>query len=219
MEKIVQIENFATDNLELADSDEKLAKKMKKLAKSELKISKILNLLTKSEAKLNQLSVEIAETIKESVEKKMEVIKKGILKLSEDEIKQEIKDSLYTGKVALIQNVLTDLNRQKADLEQEISIQRNSYADEKINLAKKQRSYSEKLREYINSIKRKSPQETSSQIKEECEKIKNILIESKKAVKMLENSVKQLVGKLASLEKEMASNISDLEKIRRSYQS
>ncbi len=216
---MLQIETFAADNLELADDDEKIAKKIKKLAKSELKISKILNLLTKTESKLNKLSVEIAESIKDSVEKKMVILKKGILRLPEEEIKQEIKDSLYTGKVALVQSILTDLNRKKAGLEQDIAIQRNNYADEKINFAKKQRNYSEKLREYINSIKRESSQELTSQIKQECDNIKGSLIESKKAVKIIEINIKNLVGKLASLEKEMSSKISDLEKIRLSYHS
>ncbi len=214
MEKLVQFEKLASENLVIAESDKKLAKKLKNLAKSELEKSKAISQLVKKELQLTRIRREVAENIKDLVDSKLKLKDGGILRFSDEELKKDISFSIYNGKIAVIQKLIAENQQLIANLEEKIADQRQKYAQDTLDFAKKREELSKRLFLYVNTIKDKAPDKQISKAKKGCEKLQQDLIKEKKSLLLKEGEIRINEKKLADLEKELSLKYSELERIR-----
>ena len=216
MEKLVQFEKLASENLIIAENDKKVAKKLRTLAKSELENSKAIAQLVKKEMQLTKIRKEVAENIKDLVEQKLKLKDGGVLKFSDEELRKEISFSIYNGKIAVILKLIADNQQEIADLEQKIAEDRQKYAQDSLNFAKKREELSKKLLIYVNAVKEKVPDKQILKAKKGCEKLQQDLIKEKKEILLKEGKIKDLERELAELEKKLSLKFSELETIRNS---
>jgi len=216
VEKIVQFEKLASENLSIAESNRKVAKRLKSLAKSELDRSKAMSQLVKKELEMTKIRKEVAEEMKNLVEEKLKLKDSGVLKFSDTELKKEIQLSIYNGKVAIMQKLIAENQQKLADLEEEIAKERQKYAKETLNFAKKREDLSKKLNAYINTIKEESSDNQILKAKKSCEKLQQDLIKEKKTLLLKEKEIKMMEIRLANLERELSAKFSELEQIRNS---
>ena len=214
MEKLVQFEQLASENLTIAESDKKLAKTLKILAKSELEKSKAMTQLVKKELQLTKIREEVAVNMKDLVEEKMKLKEGGILKFSDEELRKEIKLSINTGKIAIIQKFLAEDQQVIADLEGKIADSREKYARDSLNFAKKRVDLSKKIIQYVNAVKDNLPDKQITKAKKGCEMLQQELIKDKKKSLIIEEEIKNLEKELADSEKELSLKFSELEAIR-----
>jgi hypothetical protein len=216
LEKLVQFEKLASENLVIAENDKKLAKKLKTLAKSELEKSKAITQLVKKELQVTKIRKEVAENIKDLVEEKLKLKDGGVLKFSDDELRKEISFSIYTGKIAIVQKLIAENQQEIANLEGKIAGERQKYANDTLNFSKKREELSKKLMTYVNAVKEKLPDKQILKAKKGCERLQQDLIKEKKKILLKEGEIKLIEKELANLERELSLKFSELERIRNS---
>jgi hypothetical protein len=216
MEKLIQFEKLASENLLIAENDKRLAKKLKSLAKSELERSKAMSQLVKKELQLTKIRKEVAENIKDLVEEKLKLKENGVLKFSNEELRKEINFSIYTGKIAIVQKLIAENEQEIAKLERVIALVRQKYAEDTLTFAKKREELSKKLLLYIKAVKEKQPDAVIMKTKKGCKNMQQELIKKKKLLLLKEGDIRMKENNLSDLEKKLGLKFSELERIRHS---
>ena len=201
MEKIINLDLNAKENIIIASKEELVALELKKLAKNLLKRVKTRKNFAEKEIKLAEIRKSMVDNNYKLLENKIN--SREILDFSEDVIKKEREFIDYHEKIAENQLNLAKLHKEIAELEEKLAKSKIILANSKLNVAKTRLKIGKLQQKFVNVVQKKTPEKAKiikHLYKEEEEKLNHQLkdvIEKENQVKMLQNDIAKITNKLS----------------------
>lgn len=214
LKNLEKLERKAQENQNLAQYEIEIAKNSKLEAKIELKRVKIRKKLYKMEMEIAETRENLAEKKKSFAKKKLEIKNKNILKISEEEIKNESEYANFYEKLALNSREIAQIHLDTARLEESIAKLKLVLNDSRITLANERKKLSKLQIRYIKLVRGKSSEnkiinaeKKYKNQQEEVWKIKDKGIKKEREIKSMENE-------LSDLQRQLSQKLLEREKIR-----
>ena len=214
MTDINEIEAIAHENLDLAKYQKNLAIDLQRMSKLELDRAKARNNLMKKEIDTAKARLEVAETNRVIVDKKIDHNKSNTLRFSDDELNHEKEYSDYNEKIAKIQIKIAELGQQISEVERDLASTNQELANAKMNLAKVVEKLSKDQFKYVKLCKEGASDQKIENAKKEYENQESLVEEEKKAVMQIHADIRQKENNLTDLKKQQSELLLERDKIR-----
>jgi len=214
IENIEKLEREAEENLNIAQHEISIARKIKELAKIQLKQSKARENLFNNELKIAKIREKLARKKMEISNKKRKLKEDGILSFSEDELIGEGNYAIFYENLAKLQLSLAKIHEKIVEIERKTIGNKKAISNIRFNLAKELKVLTKKINYYITTIRTNKPSEIISKAKAEIQEKRKQITLIKKGLTEEENKLKSRQNKIADLKKELSLNLAEQEKIR-----
>jgi len=217
MKDIERIRNIAQENLGIAIAEMELAKSIKAMAKkAKEKVSARLNYM-KKESGLAKMGKNMAQKARALAEKRVKILlllqDKGILSITDEELKREREFAHYHEQVAKVRNELAQINEKIAESENEIAENKIEFSNAKMDVAKSREKLAKIQFNYVKAVVENTVEEKILEIEhDEINRKKNLFHEQKELMNK-ENHLRVKENKLNDLRKKLSVKLDEFQRI------